>query len=68
MEFHRQTNKLNNYLFLINLICEFVCGFFGHRNKEEEKHRLVYRVAAQLKKMGWNVKAKIYFPANNLVF
>jgi len=22
--FHRQTNKLNNYLFLINLICEFV--------------------------------------------
>ena len=23
--FHRQTNKLNNYLILINLICEFVC-------------------------------------------
>ena len=22
---HIQTNKLNNYLILINLICEFVC-------------------------------------------
>ena len=22
---HRQTNKFNNYLILINLICEFVC-------------------------------------------
>ena len=25
--FHRQTNKLNEYLILINLICEFVFGY-----------------------------------------
>ena len=31
---HRQTNKLNNYLILINLICEFVCGLCGHYHKK----------------------------------
>ena len=40
--FHRQTNKLNNYLILINLICEFVCGLCGHyhkkKRKKEKKH------------------------------
>ena len=34
---HRQTNKLNNYLISINLICEFVCGFCGHTKKERKK-------------------------------
>jgi len=34
---HRQTNKLNNYLILINLICEFVCGFCGQKFKKIKK-------------------------------
>ena len=46
-----QTNKLNNYLILSNLVCEFVCGFCGHTKKERKKktYRPVYRVALQLK-------------------
>ena len=71
-----QTHKqINNYLILINLICEFVLGhstnkqtnkiiiflylilfvrlsvaFVDKKKKEKKKkHRLVYRVAAQLK-------------------
>ena len=32
--------KLNNYLILINIICEFVCVFCGHKKKKEKnKHR-----------------------------
>ena len=50
---HKQTNYLNNYLILINSICEFVCGFCGHKRKEKrkrkKKHGPVYRVDAQLK-------------------
>ena len=48
--FHRQTNKLNDYLNLLNLIFEFVHGFCGHTQKEEEKKTYgpVSRVAAQL--------------------
>ena len=33
---HGQINKLNDYLVLIILICEFVCGFCGQTIKEEE--------------------------------
>ena len=47
---HKQTNYLNNYLILINLICEFVCGFCGHTKKEKKQtYRPVYWVAVQLK-------------------
>ena len=34
-----QTNKQIEYLILINLICEFVCGFCGHTQKNKKnKH------------------------------
>ena len=51
--FHRQTNKLNNYSNLINLICEFVCWQDKQKKKQEKKptNGSVYRVAAQLKNM-----------------
>ena len=39
---HRQTNKLNNHLTLIDLICECVCW------QEKKTYILVYRVAGQL--------------------
>ena len=32
-----QTNKQIKYLILINLICEFVCGYCGHTKKKERK-------------------------------
>ena len=32
--FHRQTNKLNNCLSLINLICEFVFGYSTDKKKK----------------------------------
>ena len=35
--FHRQTNKLNNYLILFNLFWEFVCVFFGHTHKKNKQ-------------------------------
>ena len=50
--FHRQTNKLNNYLILINLICEFVCWQDKKTRKKKTRkptNGSVYRVAAQLK-------------------